>query len=129
MFALALSGCGGDEPAATAPQQQPAAPPPAPQAPTGRPAPGTCVLVQAGAGDQYTVADAGTAVAGREGDRLVLGQVSPAPGWTHEVTDQEVTDQEDDEVEIEFRRGGEEVDLEVEIDDGRVEAEVCVDDD
>jgi hypothetical protein len=45
------------------------------------------------------------------------------------VTDQEVTDQEDDEVEIEFRRGGEEVDLEVEIDDGRVEAEVCVDDD
>jgi hypothetical protein len=125
VFALALVGCGGGEPSAPAPQQQPAEPTSAPQAAaTDRPARGTCLLVQAGAGDQYTVADAGTAVVGREGDRLVLGQVSPAAGWTHEVTDQEA-----DEVEVEFRRGGEEVDLEVEIDDGRVEAEVCVDDD
>lgn len=59
-----------------------------------------------------------------KGDRLVLGEVVPAEGWTYEVDDQD-----DDEVEIEFRLDGEELDLEVELHDGRVEARICADDD
>lgn len=136
-FTLALAGCGdGDEPAAPPADPQPPAatttvPPaePTPAATTaspaaGRPAAGTCAEVPAPSDGNYTVADAGTAVVQRQNDRLVVGRIAPAAGWTHEVTEREA-----DEVEIEFRRDGVEIDLEVEIDGGRIEAEVCTDDD
>ncbi|MQA15833.1 MAG: hypothetical protein GEV09_17245 [Pseudonocardiaceae bacterium] len=73
----------------------------------------------------YTVFEAGTAVVRREGDRLVLGEIRTNPGWTSRVDDDG-----SEEVESDFRRDGEDaLDLEVEIDDGRVEAEICADDD
>ncbi|TKJ20923.1 hypothetical protein [Blastococcus sp. CCUG 61487] len=60
----------------------------------------------------------------REGERLVLGEVVPAEGWTAVEIDRD-----DDEVEVEFRGDGIELDFEAEIDDGRLEVEVCNDDD
>jgi hypothetical protein len=146
-FALALlvTGCNGeDDEAATpapapspeeeaptlppAPGQIPAEDPEAPQegaaAPDGpvRPAPGSCVDLPEAPDGFYRVFEAGSAVVTREGDRLVLGAIAPAEGW-----EARVDDQDDDEIEIEFFRGDEELDLEVEIDDGRVEVEVCAD--
>ena len=50
----------------------------------------------------------------RDGDRLVLGEVTPAEGWTAEEVDTET-----DEVEVEFRNGPDELDLEVEVEDDR----------
>jgi hypothetical protein len=83
------------------------------------------VVVPEAADGSYTVYEAGTAVVTRDGDRLVLGEVSAAEGWTSRVDDQE-----DDEVEIDFRdTAGEVLDLEVEIDDGRLEIQICADDD
>lgn len=159
LLVLALAGCGDDggneagneeaapavtvparegatgTPSETRPPTEPSGPPPggasaavppgAPAPAGGRPAPGSCVDIPEAPDGRYTVADAGTAVVTREGDRLVLGEVTPAEGWTHSVDDRD----DDDEVEVEFRRGADELDLEVEIDDGRVEAEICADDD
>jgi hypothetical protein len=90
-----------------------------------RPQPGTCVDVPEAADGRYAVYDAGTAVVTREGDRLVLGDVRAAAGWTARVDDEEP-----DEVEIDFRRDGQDVlDLEVELDGARVRVEICADDD
>ncbi|WP_409332789.1 hypothetical protein [Trujillonella humicola] len=90
-----------------------------------RPQPGSCVDIPVPDDGVYTVYDAGTAVVRFEDGRLVLGEVRAAEGWTARVDDEEP-----DEVEIDFRRSADEVlDLEVEIDDGRVEAEICNDDD
>jgi hypothetical protein len=90
-----------------------------------RPARGECVYIDVAGDGRYTVYDAGTAVVRREGQRLVLGRTRAAAGWTATVDDRERR-----EVEIEFRSdSGEELDLEVEIDDGRVKAEICADDD
>ncbi|WP_158220760.1 hypothetical protein [Mycobacterium lehmannii] len=50
--------------------------------------------------------------------------MTPAEGWTHQVDDQEP-----EEVEISFRRGAEDLDLEIEVDDGRLEVSICNDDD
>lgn len=156
---VALAGCGGGDdetsssegtqvPAPTeAPAtqtQSPAAQSPATQSPaqttaptTGddattapagyppRPRPGDCVDIPTADDSRYTVYEAGTAVVTPEGDRLVVGEVAAADGWTARVDDQD-----DDEVEIDFRRNDEDVlDLEVELDDGRVEVEICADDD
>jgi hypothetical protein len=89
-----------------------------------RPGPDQCVDISVPRNGEYTVYDAGTAVVRREGNRLVPGQVRAANGWTAEITDRD-----NDEVEIEFRRGFRELDLEVELVDGRVKAEICNDDD
>lgn len=66
--------------------------------------------------------EAGEVDMSREGDRLVLGDVRPAEGWTHSVDEQG-----DDEIEIDFRRDGREIDFEAEIDDGRLDIEICAD--
>lgn len=71
-------------------------------------------------GGEYAVGDAGTVTVTQEADRLVLGGVQPADGWTHEVTGESAT-----EVEVEFTRPGEEVDVDVEIEDGALDAEYC----
>ncbi|WP_250443132.1 hypothetical protein [Actinotalea sp. C106] len=88
------------------------------------PAPGECVTLEVPEDGIYTVADAGTATIGVEGDRLIVGGISPAAGWEHEVTDED-----GDDVEVEFRREGTELDLEVELEDDEVTAELCRDDD
>lgn len=134
--ALALAGCGnnGDTeeppptpgPHDTAPT--PPASPPAEQGTPGqaapeRPAPGSCVDLPEADDGRYQVADAGTAVVRRDGGRLVIEEVEPASGWSTEVTENVI-----DEVEIVFRGDGVELELEVEIDDGRTEVTVCHDD-
>ena len=68
--------------------------------------------------------DAGSAVVTFTEGRLTLESVTPADSWTHRVDDQEP-----DEVEIAFRRGAEELDLEVEVDNGRLEVSICNGDD
>ncbi|BBY83775.1 hypothetical protein H7I53_20355 [Mycolicibacterium pulveris] len=112
-------------PTATAPQT--GAPAPVPQtgpAAPARPARDQCVRVEPAPDGRYQVFDAGSAVVTFADGRLTLESVTPADGWTHRVDDQEP-----EEVEIAFRRGGEELDLEVEIDDGRLEVSICNDDD
>lgn len=110
-------------PAATPPETTPTPPPTGGAAGPPLPPPGSCVDLPEAADGRYTVGDAGTAVVRRDGDRLVVDEVVPSSGWTHRVTEHG-----DDEIEIDFRRGGEELELEVEIDDGRVEVDVCVED-
>jgi hypothetical protein len=130
---LALTGCNSGDPDPAVDNTPPPAVPTqdtsqqgtggTPDA-AGRPAPNSCIDVPESADGTYQVADAGTAVVTRDGDRLVLGEVTPADGWNHEVTEQS-----DREIEIEFRRDQEELDLEVEIDNERVKVEICHDDD
>ncbi|MGV0792132.1 hypothetical protein [Mycolicibacterium sp. XJ1819] len=135
--ALLLAGCGSSdepqptvtvtEPAPTTTGHAPSAPTPAPRAGVAEPArPGLdqCVRLAPTADGRYQIYDAGTAVVVFADGRLTLESVTPADGWTHRVDDQRP-----DEVEIEFRRGAEELDLEVEIDDGRLEVTVCNDKD
>lgn len=145
-----LAACGGDadedsgsasetvtvtaSPEATAESPTPTpTPTPSTQSPSPRgasglpPRPGQdeCVDVRVRPDGRYTVYEAGTAVVRRVGPRLVVGKVSPRPGWTSRIDDRER-----DEVEIEFRASPrDELDLEVEIDDGKVEVQICADDD
>lgn len=136
---LLLPGCGSSgesqstvtvtepAPAATTSPSVPAAAPPAPQpgaAAPARPARDQCVRVDPAPDGRYQVFDAGSAVVTFADGRLTLESVTAAEGWTHRIDDQEP-----EEVEIAFRRGGEELDLEVEIDDGRLEVSICNDDD
>jgi hypothetical protein len=141
---LAVAGCGGDDEPASAggpvTLSTPTAAPTASPAPASggasapgvtavpglppRPAPGACVDVPEAPDGRYTVYDAGSVVVRRDGDRLALGEVRTGEGWTSRVDDQD-----GDSVEVDLRRGDEHLDLEVEVDDGRVEAEICADDD
>lgn len=144
MTVLALAACGSDDDSsddasasptaasssssssAAAPTTTEETPPAEAGAPggSGRPAPDTCIDLPEAPDGRYTIADAGTVTVTRDGDRLVLGEVSPAPGWTAEEIDVE-----DDEIEVEFRGDGIELDFEAEIDDGRLDVDVCHDDD
>ena len=123
---LALGGCSGDDTAPTGGADDASAGPgetvsPAPSGDsTSSPGSEECSVLPTD-DDDFAVGDAGTVTVRREGDRLVLGEVRPAEGWQHEVTSEQA-----DEVEVEFTRGTEELDLDVEIEDGGVlEAEVC----
>lgn len=90
-----------------------------------RPALDACVLVPVPGDGVYTVYEAGTAVITHTDGRLSLGNVQAAEGWTARVDDQS-----GEEVEIDFRRDGEVLDLQVEIEDGGVvEPNICADDD
>ncbi|WP_432547247.1 hypothetical protein [Kineococcus sp. SYSU DK004] len=114
-----------DDSPGTSPDSSPEGAPAAPAAPAGpRPASGTCTDVPVPEDGRYVVADAGSAVVPFTDGRLSLADVRAAGGWTTEV---DVDD--DDEVEVEWRRGQERLDLEVELDDGRVTAQLCADDD
>ena len=82
-----------------------------------------CTVLPADPADGvYTVGDAGTVTVRLEGDSLVLDGVQPAAGWTSEITGQSAT-----EVEVELVAPGTEIDFDVEIEDGAVEAEYCTD--
>lgn len=90
-----------------------------------RPAQDECVRIEVPSEGNYTVYDAGRAVVRQDGQRLVLGDVQAASGWTANVDSRDR-----DEVEIEFRsESGEELEVEVEIDDGQLKSEICADDD
>lgn len=88
------------------------------------PAADECVAVPEPPNGVYAVADAGTVTVTMVDGALVLGDVAPAGGW-----EAEVVEESDDEVEVELAAGGEQLDLEVEIDDGAVVAQICADDD
>lgn len=91
-----------------------------------RPEPDRCATVPEAADGVYTVYEAGTATVTVADGRLVLGEVQAADGWTSRVDDEGA-----DEVEIDFRLDGatDVLDLEIEIDDGRVDVQICNDDD
>jgi hypothetical protein len=73
-----------------------------------------------GDGETFQVEDAGSVTLRAENDRLVLVSVHPASGWTHRVTEEER-----DEVEIDFLRDGRKVyEFEAELDDGRIAAKI-----
>lgn len=55
----------------------------------------------------------------RRGELLRLVAVEPSAGWRHEVTEEER-----DEIAVRFRRQGEEIRVEVEIEDDRLRSEV-----
>jgi len=75
----------------------------------------------AGEGDVYRVGEAGQVELRHEGDTLELVEVRPADGWDYRVDDRD----DDDEVEVTFRGNGREVEFEAEVDDGRLEVEIC----
>ncbi|MGE2719801.1 hypothetical protein [Mycolicibacterium celeriflavum] len=112
----------------TQPQGEQSAPPATvPQTGTAspaRPARDQCVRLDPALDGRYQVFDAGSAVVTFADGRLTLESATPAEGWTHQVDDQEA-----EEVEIKFRRGVEELDLELDVDKGALEVKVCNDDD
>lgn len=69
----------------------------------------------------YTVSDAGEIQISSDGDTVSLVETRPAAGWTATGD----TEDDSDEVEVYFRRDGREVEFEAELDDGRLEVEVC----
>lgn len=71
----------------------------------------------------YPVSDAGEVELVVEGGAVRLAEARPAAGWT--ATDD--LEDDDEEVEVDFRRDGREVEFEAELDDGRLEVEVCED--
>lgn len=91
-----------------------------------RPRRGECVEITTPRNGRYRVYDAGRAVVRRDGGQLRIGGIDPAPGWQARVTERGG----DDDVEIEFRhrRRGGVLELEVELDDGGVESQICADD-
>ncbi len=67
---------------------------------------------------RWPVAQAGVVELAVEDDRLRLVGVEPAQGWTHRVAKQAR-----DDVEVVFSAGGEDWELEAELDDGALEVE------
>jgi virulence-associated protein VagC len=87
----------------------------------------------------FTVRDAGEVEIERDGDRLILIEARPNPGWELEAEDEEDEEDEDDEeeeeeededddddeeIEVTFVQGDREVEFEAEIDDGRLAIEI-----
>src|SRR5690606_40349133 len=89
-----------------------------------RPARDQCVRIDPAPDGRYQVFEAGSAVVTFADGRLTVESVTPAEGWTHQVDEREPG-----EVEIEFRRDAEQLDLELDVDDGRLEVKICNDDD
>jgi hypothetical protein len=73
----------------------------------------------------YAVADAGTVTLVHDGDRIDLTDVQPNGDWqTGSIEGDE------DEADVEFQRGEEDLDFEADVDDdGRLEIQVCDDED
>jgi hypothetical protein len=68
----------------------------------------------------YAVGDAGEIQVESDGSTVRVLEVRPAEGWTFSEDDQD-----DDEVEVTFRRDDRAIDFEAELDDGRLHIEVC----
>jgi hypothetical protein len=70
----------------------------------------------------YVVGDAGEAVLEFDGSTVRLAETRPADGWTAT----EDTEDDDDEVEVTFSSDEDRaIQLEAEVDDGRLEIDVC----
>lgn len=82
--------------------------------------PGAAQGGTSGGDDVYPAGDAGEVELTRDGDELRLVEVRPNDGWRYEVEEDD-----DDEIEVEFRDNGREIDFEAELDDGRLEVDVC----
>jgi hypothetical protein len=85
------------------------------------PAPGKCLNLNEAASGVYPVGEAGEVEVRRSGGRLTLVEARPAEGWQASGDDAK----EADEVEVDFRRGGSEIEFDAEIHVGRMEIEVC----
>jgi hypothetical protein len=107
---LAL-GCGGDDAASTEPETATATEPGG-QTDDGAGSEG-------GGGEVFEVEEAGTVRLRADGGRLEIVSVDPSSGW-----DYRITEEERDEVEIDFTRGNEKIEFEAELEDGRIETRV-----
>ena len=74
----------------------------------------------AAADNVFRVSDAGEVELAVDGNRLVLVDVRPNDGWSHRIDEND-----DDEIEIDFRDNGREIDFEAELDDGWLKIDVC----
>jgi hypothetical protein len=134
LLGLVLAGCGGGDDDAGPDAQPPAEPPAtetngaetdaAPSLPGPHPTPETCQDVPDAGEGHYEIAGIGVVVIAREGERLRLESVETVEGWQHRVDDAG-----DAEIEVDFLRDGERLEFEAELEDGRIEAEVCPSDD
>ncbi|RBY94350.1 hypothetical protein DQ244_03215 [Blastococcus sp. TBT05-19] len=88
-----------------------------------RPAPGTCAAVPESPDGRYSLPGIGTLRLDAEGGGLSI-EARSDDGWSINSSS------DDDEVDVEFRRGDEDVDVEADLrDDGRLEIQICDDDD
>lgn len=93
---------------------------PASAAPGTPPAAEQCADLPASATGAYTVLDAGTATVRQDGDRVTVVEHRGANGWITQVDETTPVD-----VEVNFRRGFEVLQLEVERTVSGVSARVC----
>jgi len=122
-LALGAVACGNNEPAEITPRAtagDPAATGGQGQAGPATPGQRRCEQL-AGENNVYQVGEAGQVELRHEGDTLDLVEVRPAEGWSHSVDDRD----DRDEVEVTFSREGREIEFEAEIDDGRLDVEIC----
>jgi hypothetical protein len=70
----------------------------------------------------YEVGEAGEVEFEHNGDQLVLIEVRPGDGWEHTVDES----RHDNEIEVDLRRDGDEAEFEAEIDDGRLEVDIKI---
>lgn len=126
--ALTLVACGADD--GDTPADDPTTTTTTTTAPTGDDGTATtqaplarCERVPESTDGVYDLGDAGEIEIAVDGDTVRLVEARPAAGWT--ATDD--TEDDDDEVEVSFRGDGREIELEVELDDGRLEVEICDD--
>lgn len=98
--------------------------PPAQGTPVDPPPDDECVRIDENAENVYRITGVGEVELRRSGDALELVEARPEAGW------QASGDEEDDpdEVEVDFRNNGDEFSFEAEIEDGRIEIELCNDD-
>ncbi|WP_040337260.1 hypothetical protein [Candidatus Blastococcus massiliensis] len=133
----ALVACGGDEPqddpeptatAATTSEESPPTSSPSPPdgSPGGaspgqvpRPSPGSCQPVAESPDGRYVIPDVGEIELRLEGPGELTLNVRSSGEWSTSV------DSDDDEAEIEFTRGDEEIDFEADVEGGRLVLRIC----
>ena len=88
------------------------------------PAQGACITLPSVDSGEYSIPGVGSARVVQDGETLTVEDVQLENGWEYEVQ------AEGRETEIEFRGLGQEIDLELELEDGgTTKVEVCADDD
>lgn len=85
-----------------------------------RPDPGSCEPVPESSDGRYVVADAGE-ITLRLGTGALQLEVSSSGGWSTSV------DSDDDEADVEFRRGDDELDFRADLENGRLVLQICDD--
>lgn len=89
------------------------------------PEPGQCLDLPESPDGRYLVADAGIVTIRVEDGRMLLEGAEPSVGWEHEVTEED-----DDRIEVELRRDDREFDFSAELGaDESPQVQVCNDDD